>query len=128
MTSVSVLLLNRTPGTGGDLNFEPAKHAQLQLTGATGAYPLNFDSDGHIDLVVLRAGSNRFFRGGPDCEFPALQLQGLEGVERWTTSFSATWEGCMMLQIPPTDPPSPSEPSMQHASSSITPSSLGEPP
>ena len=112
----STLLLNRTPGAGGDLSFEPVDDAQIRLTGVTGAYPLDIDSDGHLDLVVLRAGPNRILRGRPDCEFDTFDLVGLQEDERWTTAFSATWEGDALMPsmafgnyVDRTDPDGPFE-------------------
>lgn len=63
------------------------------LTGVTGAYPLDIDSDGHVDLAVLRVGANLLLRGGPDCRFTdATDAWGLGRTEAWTTAFTATWE------------------------------------
>ena len=39
------------------------------LTGVTGAYPLDIDGDGHVDLAVLRVGENVLLRGLGDCRF-----------------------------------------------------------
>ena len=39
------------------------------LTAVTGAYPLDIDGDGVIDLVVLRVGENVLLRGLGDCRF-----------------------------------------------------------
>ncbi len=39
------------------------------LTAVTGAYPIDIDSDGHLDLVVLRHGANEILRGLGDCRF-----------------------------------------------------------
>ena len=78
---------------GGALAFEPVDDPDTALVGATGAYPLDLDADGHDDLVVLRVGENRILKGGPDCAFePANALFGLDGGRAWTTAFSATFE------------------------------------
>lgn len=63
------------------------------LNGVTGAYPLDVDSDGHIDLVVLRVGENRIFQGDGSCGFSdATKDWGFQSGDRWSTAFSATWE------------------------------------
>ena len=60
----------------------------------TGAYPLDVDSDGHIDLVVLRVGEDVILRGLGGCRFErANEALGLDGGDAWTVAFSATWEG-----------------------------------
>lgn len=59
----------------------------------TGAYPLDMDGDGRLDLAVLRVGPNRYYRGGPDCAFTdATAAWGLPERNAWSTAFSATWE------------------------------------
>ncbi|SOC07974.1 VCBS repeat protein [Rhodobacter sp. JA431] len=61
--------------------------------GVTGAYPLDIDSDGVMDLAVLRAGPNQLWRGLGDCRFEeATEAWGLPTRDDWTTSFTATWE------------------------------------
>ena len=66
----------------------------LAETGATGAYPLDIDGDGVMDLAVLRQGANRLYRGLGDCRFAdAGEAWGVPGGAGWTTAFSATWEG-----------------------------------
>ncbi len=85
------LLVNTTAVRGNDIGFAAAPIAPL--TGVTGAYPLDIDSDGYIDLVVLRVGPNILLRGGPDCGFtPFSPALGFASADRWTTAFSATWE------------------------------------
>lgn len=76
---------------------QPATPDALHLTGVTGAYPLDIDSDGHLDLVVLRVGENLLLRGGPDCGFTPFQGLGFASGARWTTAFSATWEAGQIL-------------------------------
>ena len=79
--------------TGAPLAFTALGDAAPQDTGATGAYPLDFDSDGHMDLVVLRIGANRLYRGLGDCRFEdARERFNFDGGAEWTTAFSATWE------------------------------------
>ena len=63
------------------------------LRGVTGAYPIDIDSDGHVDLAVLRVGENRLLRGHGDCRFTdATEDWGFAVDDRWSTAFSATWE------------------------------------
>ncbi len=60
----------------------------------TGAYPIDVDSDGTVDLAVLRHGENVLLRGLGDCRFErANEAWGFDGGDVWTTAFSATWEG-----------------------------------
>ena len=78
---------------GGPLRFAAAGDATSDLTGVTGAYPLDVDGDGRIDLAVLRVGESRILRGLGDCRFEdATADLGLVPSEAWTVAFSATWE------------------------------------
>ena len=85
------LLRNRS-GTDGGIQFEADTPPALALNGVTGAYPLDIDSDGHIDLAVLRVGENLLLRGGPECAFAPFDELGFASDKLWTTAFSATWE------------------------------------
>ncbi len=68
------------------------------LTQVTGAYPIDIDSDGLMDLAVLRRGANVLLRGLGDCAFEdATAALGLDGGDSWTAAFSATWEGSNRL-------------------------------
>ena len=59
----------------------------------TGAYPLDVDGDGPVDLVVLRLGEDVMLRGLGDCRFErANEALGIDGGDSWTVGFSATWE------------------------------------
>ena len=61
---------------------------------STGAYPLDVDGDGTVDLAVLRNGENVLLRGLGDCRFErANETWGFDGGDAITTAFSATWEG-----------------------------------
>jgi hypothetical protein len=85
------LMLNRS-GQGGTLRFEPGPLPMI--TGVTGAYPLDIDSDGTLDLAVLRVGENLLLKGMGDCRFEvANDAWGFDGGDRWTTAFAAGWEG-----------------------------------
>jgi enediyne biosynthesis protein E4 len=89
----AILLRNTTTSRGGDIEFVEDTPDALQLTGVTGAYPIDVDSDGIKDLFILRVGENQLLRGGPDCsfgEFPASL--GFSSPDKWSTAFSATWE------------------------------------
>ncbi len=84
------LYVNATP-PGGDILFDLG--AIDAVTDTTGAYPLDVDSDGNTDLMVLRNGANLLLMGQGDCTFaPAPDSLGLPTDARWTTAFSATWE------------------------------------
>ncbi len=90
-SSPSALYRNTTDGKGA-IRFVPVP--SLELTGVTGAYPLDVDGDGLTDLSILRVGENVMMRGLGDCEFePANTRWEIEGGEDWTVAFSATWEG-----------------------------------
>jgi hypothetical protein len=86
----SALYLNRST-TGGPFVFEKTK--AIALDAVLGAYPLDIDSDGIKDLVVLRQGENRLMRGLGDCRFEeANTAWGFDGGEAWSTAFAAAWE------------------------------------
>ncbi len=77
---------------GGKLEFA-RKKSNADLKGVTGAYPLDVDSDGKIDLVVLRVGESKVFRGRGKCRFEEVNTKWkMDGGDAWTTAFSATWE------------------------------------
>lgn len=88
-TSPMRLFVNRSE-PGGSIAFTEGT-GLAPLTGVTGAYPLDIDSDGWQDLVVLRVGPNAVLKGGQDCAF-APGPWAIDLSDRWTTSFSATWE------------------------------------
>jgi enediyne biosynthesis protein E4 len=86
----SALYLNRSP-VGGALAFE--KTDVVTMDAVLGAYPLDIDSDGVIDLVVLRQGENRLMRGLGDCRFEvANEAWGFDGGDAWSSAFAAIWE------------------------------------
>lgn len=65
----------------------------LELTNAIGAYPLDIDADGHVDLVVLRVGEVQLFRGLGQCKFErATERWKVRTGNAWHSAFSATWE------------------------------------
>ena len=77
---------------GGALKFKP-QTSGLELDAVTGAYPLDIDSDGKMDVVMLRVGENVVMRGEGDCRFSrANEAWGFDGGNGWSTAFAATWE------------------------------------
>ncbi len=81
-----------TSERGGPLRFAPADSG-LELDAVTGAYPLDVDSDGEMDLLLLRVGESVAMRGLGDCRFErANEAWGFEGGDAWTTAMAATWE------------------------------------
>ncbi len=88
----AALFLNRSR-TGERLRFEQLGSEATDLTSVSGAYPLDIDSDGQTDLVLLRHGENVLLRGLGGCTFErANEDWGFDGGSDWTTAFSATWE------------------------------------
>ncbi|GKY86370.1 CRTAC1 family protein [Sinisalibacter aestuarii] len=89
----AALLRNDTAEIGADIAFHADTPAELALAGVSGFYPLDIDGDGVLDLAVLRVGENMLLRGEGDCRFaPFPASLGFTSDDRWTTSFSATWE------------------------------------
>jgi enediyne biosynthesis protein E4 len=91
-------LFRNESAVGGALRFERLTSPVTDLSAVTGAYPLDIDSDGIMDLAVLRRGSNTILRGLGDCRFEdATGEFDLDGGDDWTTAFSAAWEGTNIL-------------------------------
>ncbi len=66
---------------------------EIELHGVTGAYPIDLDNDGVLDLFVLRAGPNIVLRGLGDCRFEdATEEMGIDPGNAWSTAFTAWWE------------------------------------
>ncbi len=64
-----------------------------EITGVTGAYPVDFDADGLRDLYVMRVGPDRLLRGTAECGFvDATEAWGLPQTDGWTTAFTAWWQ------------------------------------
>jgi hypothetical protein len=81
-----------TSAPGGTLSFE-AQASGLELDMVSGAYPLDIDSDGIADLVLLRVGENVIMRGLGGCRFErANEKFGFDGGDAWSTALAATWE------------------------------------
>jgi hypothetical protein len=77
---------------GGPLKFA-AEQSGLELDKVTGAYPLDIDSDGNTDIVLLRVGENAVMRGVGGCKFErANEVWGFTGGDSWWTALAATWE------------------------------------
>lgn len=90
-TNPARLFVNITGGATSPLTF--ALGDAPPITGVTGAYPLDIDGDGALDLAVLRVGRDILLRGGPDCTFTdASAALGFNPRDAWTTAFSAIWE------------------------------------
>lgn len=75
----------------GDFQFSPVSIPEI--FGTTGAYPINIDADAHVDLFVMRAGTNVILRGIGDCRFTNVSRKWMPHFDdRWTTAFTAWWE------------------------------------
>lgn len=76
----------------GDFAFTATAFPEILET--TGAYPLDINGDGILDLFVMRVGPNMVLEGHGDCSFSdATADWGIPAGDAWTTSFSAWWEG-----------------------------------
>lgn len=85
-------LYRNESSVAGDLAFTRVASAVTDLTSVTGAYPLDVDSDGILDLAVLRLGENVMLRGLGECRFERADDWSIDGGNAWTAGFSATWE------------------------------------
>jgi hypothetical protein len=91
-TSPAALYVNESE-VAGSLRFRPEPASGVELDAVSGTYPLDIDSDGNMDVVLLRVGENVLMRGLGDCRFEhANALWGFEGGDAWSTAFSAMWE------------------------------------
>jgi enediyne biosynthesis protein E4 len=96
-TNPATLYRNDGP-VGGALHFSAVHDAATDLTSVNGAYPLDIDGDGNVDLAVLRNGENVLLRGTGGCRFErANERWSFDGGQAPTTAFSATWEGIASL-------------------------------
>ena len=88
------LYRNESP-TGGQLKFAltDSGMSEKQAQNVLGAYPVDFNNDGIIDLAVLRLGENLLLEGKGECRFEvANRALGFDGGREWSTAFSATFE------------------------------------
>lgn len=93
-------LFRNESAVGGALRFQPVSDGASALREVNGAYPIDVDGDGIVDLVVLRNGENIVLRGLGDCRFErANERWHLDGGNEPTESFSATWERGESLPI-----------------------------
>jgi hypothetical protein len=77
---------------GGALKFKE-ETSGLEFDRMVGAYPIDIDGDGEVDLAILRVGEIDLMRGLGNCRFErANEAWGFKGEDAWWTSFSATWE------------------------------------
>jgi len=90
------LYQNRTR-LGGSLQLAAVNDSGAEHESVTGAYPLDIDGDGHLDLALLRVGENLLLRGSGGCSFASANEDwGFAGGSAWTTAFSARWEPNMV--------------------------------
>jgi hypothetical protein len=86
-------LFRNASAIGGALRFTRVTDSGLDLQSVSGAYPIDIDGDGQIDLAILRVGEDVLFRGLGACRFQrANDAWGFDGGHAWTTAFSARWE------------------------------------
>ena len=65
----------------------------LELDKVLGAYPLDVDGDGRVDVMLLRQGENVLMKGDGSCHFSrANEAWGFDGGNAWSAAFAATWE------------------------------------
>ncbi|MBL1418954.1 MAG: CRTAC1 family protein [Alphaproteobacteria bacterium] len=78
---------------GGALTFANGTAQNLNLDKVVATYPIDINSDGIMDLMVLRLGQNILFKGLGECQFERANEQwNFNGGDEWSTAFSATWE------------------------------------
>ena len=88
----AALFRNESP-VGGALRFTRLAADATDLARVVGAYPIDIDGDGILDLAVLRLGENVLLRGTGGCRFErANERWHYDGGDAWTAAFSATWE------------------------------------
>jgi hypothetical protein len=93
----AALYRNDSP-VGGALRFTRLRDGATDLNTVNGAYPIDIDSDGITDIVVLRNGENVILRGLGGCRFErANERWGLNLTPSATKAFSATWEAAATL-------------------------------
>ena len=91
-------LYQNASAVGGELAFTAVPSPVTDLGAVTGAYPLDVDADGLVDLAVLRVGQNVLLRGIGDCRFErANERWGFDGGDAWSVAFSAKWDEASIL-------------------------------
>jgi len=91
-------IYRNTSATGGPLRFVAVHDPVTDLTGVIGAYPLDVDGDGQVDLAVLRAGDSVLLRGVGGCRFErANERWSIGALDGLVSAFSAAWEGSARL-------------------------------
>jgi hypothetical protein len=91
-SSPAGLFRNDSP-VGGALRFSRVRDPATDLTGVVGAYPIDIDGDGIVDLVVLRLGESVLLRGLGGCRFEAAnQAWTFDSGNGYATAFSARWD------------------------------------
>jgi hypothetical protein len=84
-TGAATLFVNQ-----GDFAFDKSEIPKIIDT--TGAYPIDINADGYMDLFVLRIGANIILKGGEDCTFmDATDEFRIPKTDQWSTAFSAWW-------------------------------------
>ena len=88
-----------TARSGGALRFSRLADPATDLTAVTGAYPLDIDGDGKVDLVGAprSAAWTCCAASAAAGSRTANAAWAFDGGTGWTTAFSATWEGSATL-------------------------------
>ena len=94
----SSVLFRNISARSGDIRFVENTPPELALDQVIGAYPLDINSDGFMDLAVLRVGQNKLFLGEAECRFTAFPDPLVSYDQGWSTAFSATWEAGKSLR------------------------------
>jgi hypothetical protein len=85
----AALYRNDTPPRG-QLKFTRVSDPATDLTDVIGAYPIDLEGSGNVDLVVLRKGESVLLRGLGNCHFQ--RANEAIAPAGWTTAFSAKWD------------------------------------
>jgi len=90
-SSPAHLFVNTTARPGDPITFRLG--AVPAIADTVGAYPLDINGDGTLDLAVLTVGRDVLLKGHGDCSFTDASADwGFAPRDAWTTAFSATWE------------------------------------
>jgi enediyne biosynthesis protein E4 len=86
-----MVLLKNVSNTA-EIAFEPVPLAG-EVTGVTGAYPVDMNADGILDLYVMRVGPDRVLQGGAACSFKDVTDRwAIPQTDQWTTAFTAWFD------------------------------------